>query len=40
MKTVWIGTVLVILLALAGGVATAAESSDPPDRSRIVFFVH
>jgi hypothetical protein len=40
MKTVWIGTVLVILLALAGGVATAAENPDPPDRSRIVFFVH
>ena len=40
MKTVWIGTVLVFLLALVGGDLNAFESPDASDHSRIVFFVH
>jgi hypothetical protein len=40
MKTHPIRWMLLFLLIFAGGVTTAAESPDPPDRSRIVFFVH
>lgn len=40
MKTVWIGTVLVFLLAFAGGGLNAFESPEASDRSRIVFYVH
>ena len=40
MKTHRFGWMLLFLLVFAGSVATGAESRDPPDRSRIVFFVH